>query len=368
MTRIKLKNTPKQVELIQAMADKDSTKAMQAREAFAEFIGPVIQQVLKMQALSPLIYEDWEYSGDNDPEIELDQFYNTGVGHVTVWQQSIAGGLGSNLLTGLTTLKVQTYELDSAVSLLVRNVQRGVLPYVSNALNRMAQEILVYQEYNAFYILLKALGEASTNGTKHVIAATTANVLQLDDFNRLLTRSKRLNVAFNGGTPDRMYSRGATDMIMSPEMMEQIRAFAYQPMNTRAVPNTDDSTALGLPDSVRTQIYNSGGESSIYGINLHEALEMGINQSYNNIFGAVAVGINGPGGAAFATGTDELVLAWDANRKVALRPVNTDLAGNSVGVFVDDQFSRRSGKIGWFTKIVEGRLILDSRFVTGIAV
>lgn len=368
MTRIKLKNTPKQVELIKAMADKDSIKAMQAREAFAEFVGPVIQQVLNLSALSPLIYTDWPYSGDTDPEIELDQFYNAAVGHVTVWQQSIAGGLGTSLVTGLTTLKPQTYELDSAVSLLVRNVQRGVLPYVSNALNRMAQEILVLQEYNAFYVALRALGEGSTNGLKHVIAATTANVLQPDDFNRLMTRAKRINTAFNGGTPDKMYSRGANNMILSPEMMEQIRSLAYQPVNTRAVPNTDESTAVPLPDSIRTSIYNGGGEQSIYGVNLHEALEFGISQAYNNIFAAVAVGINGPGGAAFATATDELVLGFDSSREVLLRPVNTDLDGSTVKVQTDDQFTKRSGKIGWFTKIIEGRLCLDARALSGLVI
>ena len=366
--RIKLKNTPEQVELIKAMADKDATKSMQARQAFAEFVGPVIQQVLNLAALSPLLYTDWPYSGDNDPEVELDQFYNTNTPQVSVWQQSVAGGLGTSTVTGLQTLRLQTYELDSAVSLLVRNVQRGVLPYVSNALNRMSQELIRYQEYNAFYVALRALGEASTDGNKHVIAATTASVLQLDDFNRLLTRSKRINVAFNGGTPDVMYSRGATDMLMSPEMMEEIRAFAYEPMNTRAIPNTDESTAVPLPDSVRSQFFAGSGDTSIYGITLHEGLELGISKTYNDIFAAVASGINGPGGAAFASATDELVLGWDSTREVVIRPVNTDLDGSSVKVEVDDQFSKRSGKIGWFTKLIEGRAVLDARALTGLAV
>ena len=368
MTRIKLKNTPKQVELIKAMADKDSTKAMQAREAFAEFVGPVIQQVLNLSALSPLMYTDWPYSGDNAPEIELDQFYLAPVGSVTVWQQSQAGGLGSSLVTGLQTLRLQTYELDSAVSLLKRNVERGVLPYVSNALNRMSQELLRFQEYNAFYIALRALGEASTDGNKHVIAATTANRLQLDDFNRLLTRSKRLNVAFNGGTPDQMYSRGANNAILSPEMMEEIRSLAYEPVNTTAVPNTDESTAIPASEAIRNEVWRNSGVPSFFGITLHEALEFGISKTYNDIFAAVASGINGPGGAAFASATDELVLLWDSSREVILRPVDTDQEGRSVRVEVDDQWSKRSGKIGWFTKLNEGRAVLDARAIFGIAI
>ena len=47
--RLKLKNTPEQVELIKAMGSKDPAVAREASEAFAAFLGPVVRQVL-MQA------------------------------------------------------------------------------------------------------------------------------------------------------------------------------------------------------------------------------------------------------------------------------------------------------------------------------
>ena len=44
--KLQLKNTPEQVELIKALGSKNPLKAREASEAFAAFLGPVIQQVI----------------------------------------------------------------------------------------------------------------------------------------------------------------------------------------------------------------------------------------------------------------------------------------------------------------------------------
>ena len=56
--RLKLKNTPEQVELIKAMGSKNSIVAREASEAFAAFLGPVIQRVLQQAATAGAIYTD----------------------------------------------------------------------------------------------------------------------------------------------------------------------------------------------------------------------------------------------------------------------------------------------------------------------
>ena len=45
--RLKLKNTPEQVELIKAMGSKNQLVAREAQEAFAAFLGPVVRRVLR---------------------------------------------------------------------------------------------------------------------------------------------------------------------------------------------------------------------------------------------------------------------------------------------------------------------------------
>ena len=43
----------------------------------------------------------------------------------------------------------------------------------------------------------------------------------------MMTRMKRINASFAGGTPSDAYSQGVTDLYVSPEVKANIRAFAY---------------------------------------------------------------------------------------------------------------------------------------------
>ena len=371
--KLKLTETPEQIELIKAMASNNKLTSAEAQEAFAAFVSDITQQVLKQAGTAGLIYSDFTFDEDDSPSIPLDLYYGTDVNHVQVWYQNMAGGLPSSHISGMQELKISTYRLDSAVNVLKKYARRARLDVVSAAITRMAQEILVKQERNAWAVILKALGEASTNvngtATKHTITSTTQNVLQLDDFNRLLTLTKRLNNSFAGGTADPVYSKGVTDLFLSPEMKEQIRGFAYQPMNTRAYPNSDESTAVPLPDSVREGIYRSGGDQEIYGVTLHELNELGLAYKYNVLFGTFATTGIAAAAANFNTTTDEIVIGIDLTRDSYRRAIarNAD-SGATVVTQVDDQWVSRSEKIGWYTSLEEGRVLLDSRSTTALVI
>ena len=368
--QIKLKNTPEQIELIKAMASPDTAKADAARETFAEFIGPIILQVLNLASMAGIIYEDWPYNEDDMPSFPLDLFYGTSANEVKVWQQNAPGGLGSSLVAGLQELILQTYNLDTAVSILEKTVRRGRLPYVAMALNRMSQELLLKQERNAWYIVLQALAQANTNSLAHAQLTDTngsaTGLVQLDDFNNLITRTKRINVAFDkAGTPDVMYSKGATDAFMSPEKVAQIRAFAYQPMNTRSgAVTTSGATSIALPDAIRQEIFENAGLAEIYGVTIHEMLEFGYSAKYNNIFIPIW---NTATSSSLTSANNEVIVAVDRTRKACIRPIaqNSD-NGATLIVKVDDQWPRRSGKLGWFGSLTEGRVVADARALTGL--
>lgn len=371
--KVTLKETQEQIELIKAMGSKNKQVALEAQEAFAAFVSKIAQEVLKQAGTAGLIYSDFTFDEDDSPSIPLDLYYGTDVNHVQVWYQSIAGGLPSSHVAGMQELKFSTYPLNSAVHILKKYARRARVDVVSQAITRMIQEVLVKQELNAWAVVLRALGEASTNvngtATKHTIASTTQNVLQVDDFNRLLTLNKRINVSFAGGTPDTVYSKGVTDMFFSPEMKEQIRAFAYQPMNTRSVPNTDESTAVPLPDAVRQGIFNSAGNQEIFGVSLHELNELGTTQKYNVLFGTFATAGIASAGGNFSTSTDEVIVGIDLSKDSYRRALarNAD-NGGTFSVQVDDQWVSRSEKIGWYGGQEEGRILLDARSTVGIIV
>ena len=373
--KIQFDKNPEQVELIKALASDNKSVALEAQEAFAAFISTVVQQVLLQAGTSSMIYRDIEFNEDDSPSIPLDLYYGQGEGAISVWSQTVGGGLPTNFVQGLQEMKVNTYRLDSAIAMDKRYVRKARLDVVAAGLERMANEILVKQERNAWAVILKVLADASTDGTKHAFRTGSAGTYQLDDMNNLWTLVRRLNSAYTGGTPQALESRGLTDIFVSPEVKAQIRGFAYQPMNTRSgAVLTNGASSLALPDDVRSEIYRGAGTSEIFGVTVHEMNELGTDRKYNTLFDTFAgstqwntYGV--AGGTAFNTTNDELVIGIDSSRNAFLRPVATDsVSGGQIKVLPDDQFLARSAKVGFYSFLEEGRVATDSRAVCGLIV
>ena len=357
--KLKLKNTPEQVELIKAMASRDGNVAREATEAFAAFIGQVVSKVLMQAGTASAVYSDLPYNEDDSPSIPLDLFSNeNSEGYTTVWSQNVAGGLPSSVVEGFSELKVSTYRLDSAVSFLKRYARRGRLDVVSKAVERMTNEVLVKQERNAWAVVLKALAEASTNGADHLVElGSTSGKFTLGGLNSLLTLVKRINTSYAGGSTVDTY--GMTDLFISPEVKEDIRSFAYNQVTNQ---NTD------LPAGVREEIYRGGGQQEIYGIALHELVELGQGRKYNTLFD-VLLAAGGNSAISFnpASDGDEILVGADLSKDAFVRPVAQNSETSSTFTALpDDQFVSRSEKIGFYGSLEEGRVCLDARAIAGI--
>jgi len=357
--KLKLKNTPEQVELIKAMASRDGNVAREATEAFAAFIGPVVSKVLMQAGTASAVYSDLPYNEDDSPSIPLDLFSNeNSEGYTTVWSQNVAGGLPSSVVEGFSELKVSTYRLDSAVSFLKRYARRGRLDVVSKAVERMTNEVLVKQERNAWAVVLKALAEAKTNGADHLVELSgTSGKFTLGGLNSLLTLVKRINTSYAGGSTVDTY--GMTDLFISPEVKEDIRSFAYNQV-------TNQST--DLPAGVREEIYRGGGQQEIYGIALHELVELGQGRKYNTLFDVLlAAGSNSAISFDPASNGDEILVGADLSKDAFVRPVAQNSETSSTFTALpDDQFVSRSEKIGFYGSLEEGRVCLDARAIAGI--
>jgi hypothetical protein len=378
--KIQFEKNPEQIELIKALASDNKTVALEAQEAFAAFISTVVQQVLEQAGTASMIYRDVEFDDEDAPSIPLDLYYGQNEGSVSVWSQTVGGGLPTNFVQGMQEMKINTYRLDSAISMDKRYVRRARLDVVAAGLERMANEILVKQERNAWAVILKLLAEASTQGQSHVVRSSADQTFQIDDMNTIWTLVRRLNAAYTGGTPQAFQSRGLTDLFVSPEVKAQIRSFAYQPMNTRGANGTATSAtnSLALPDSVREQIYRGAGATEIFGVTINEMLELGKNRKYNALFDTFAGSTNyykygTSTGSAFDNGTgasdDELVIGIDASRNAFLRPVAVQSESRGqVKVLPDDQFLSRSQKVGFYSFVEEGRVAVDARAAVGLIV
>lgn len=374
--KIRIQETPEQIELIKACASKDRLIAEEAKAAVAELVGPVISEVINNAPSVSNLYQTLPFSEDDNLSIALDLFHDvTDEDYIRIHSQSVAGGLSSNeLYPAHDELKFKTYSLDSAVSLDKKYLRKGRSIDLSKVFTKMAQEFLLKQEKTSINQLLGALVAASTkvNGSStagnHIINSTTGDQLTLDDFNRLITLSKRLWSSFSSGTPVGGAMVGVTDLLVSPEMVEELRNMAYNPVNTRPGSITSSgATAIPATDEMRAQLMGQAGLPNFFGIGIIEILELGINQRYNKIFSAINVAAGNP--KTFTQASDEILIGIDRSKESLIRPaIREEGISTEVNVMVDDQFVSRQNKLGWYGKIQEGRLVLEDRVLTGIIV
>lgn len=376
--KITLDRTPEQVELVKAMASKNRDVAYEAQTALAEFIGPVLAEVVNAAPTVSNMFTSLQFNSDESPSIPLDLYHDiTDEDYIQVWSQSVPGGLPTNQVApSQSELKFTTYTLDSALSFDKRYASRSRLDVVSKTFTRMAQEVLLKQEKTSASMIMTALANATTNGESHVIRSAQADRFLLSDLNKLFTKAKRINTAWTGGTPAERRGRGITDILVSPEIVEEIRGLAYNPINTVG------SDSIAGTDSMRDAVFNSAGIPEFYGVSIQEYNEMGDGQKWNTTFDVAAGntdydahyvtgGSASPFGedAAGATVAEQIIVGVDLSRESMIRAVATDSeSGDEFSLVADDQFVTRQSKIGYYGSLEEGRMIIDDRVLLGLIV
>ena len=354
--KIQIKRTDEQVALVKAMASKNRETAYEAQAAVAEFMGPILAEVINNAPSLTGLFSSISFDHEDNPSIPLDLYYDvTDEDYITIWSQNVPGGLPTNTVQPTQSeLKFTTYRLDSAVEFDKKYASRSRLDVVAKSMTRLAQEILLKQERTSANLIMGSLAKAKTNNKGHIISAKGTGGLSLADFNNLLAHAKRIHTSWAGGTPVSR-GRGVTDMIVSPEVVAGLRALAYNPVH-------EGASDYAATDSMRDAIYNNAGIPEFYGISLLELNEMGKSQRYNDVFAAVI-----DDAVKFTSSADELVLGIDRASESLIRAVAVDADfGSEFQLSVDDQYSVRQSRIGYYGALEEGRMVLDDRALTGI--
>ena len=384
--KIILKRTDEQVELVKAMASRNRETAYEAQVALAEFIGPVLAEVINNAPTVSNLFTSLQFNAEDNPSIPLDLYYDIfDEDYIKVYSQTVAGGLPQNIVQPLASeLKLATYKLDSAVAFDKKYAAKSRLDVVSKSFTRVAQEVMLKQERTSANLIMTALAQASTGNSStaannyHVFRTAGANRFVLEDLNKLFTKIKRINASFVGGTPSGA-RRGLTDLIVSPEVVEEIRAMAYNPINTAApakLGTANSQTAANAPvvatDAIRDQIFSQAGLPEFYGVSIMEILELGVGKKFNTIFDTVAgsteyAGNGGGAASAFDGSTEEILIGLDRSRDSLIRAVAVDSdTGSEFTLVADDQYTLRQGKIGYYGGLEEGRMVLDNRALVGL--
>jgi hypothetical protein len=375
--KITLKETPEQIQLIQAMASRDPLVRMQAQTSFAEYMGKPLAEAIMQAPTIGNFYTAMSYAKDSNPTIPLDLFSDVNdVGYFSVWSQHADGGLGTNEVKPPSQeMFVDTYKLETAVSFLRKHAAQSRLGVIAKAMSRLGQEILYLQDNFATGPLMNSLANAQTNGLKHVFRVGAADRFLPQDLANIRLRMKRINTSWIKGTPVGAQGK-ITDLLMSPEAAEELRGMAYNAINTKTAPITDAiKDSVSAPESIREKLFESAGMNEFMGVTFHEYNEFGESQRFNTVFKAAAgstlyTTFAGGGSAAFTDASDQLMVGIDRSKECLLRLIASDSeTGSTLDLQADNQFNnigRGQDKIGYYGGMEEGRLVLDVRGLVGL--
>ncbi len=377
-----LKGTPLQKELLRKMGSANKAESWEAQEAIAKFITAPVLQAIQEASLAPLVYKDLEFDADDNPTIPLDLYYNENyVGQYSIWTSTTADGLASNLVDVPTKeLQVQMYDMKSAISFNKKHALKGRLNVLSDSMIKFKDEFVHLQNVNSFNPILAGLATGavlrgknvafSTSGSKKNVLRSSGSTLQMKDFSDLIAHHKKLNISQFGGTPANYRGMAGYKMMVSYDVMSQIREFSFNPIRSDASASTSNSTSL--PESEREKIFSSAGASSLFGIEIFELAELGLSNSFNTIFDTYAgsnsfLRADGANGSTFDTATDEILILVDSNSNAFRRCVSLNPENNSqLTILPDDQFTARSKKLGFWAEITESYVVLDQRKCVGL--
>lgn len=361
---ITLKRTEEQLELLKAMGSRNRDVAYEAQAAIGSFMGPVLAEVINNAPVMSNLFTTLSFNPDDNPSLPLDLYYDiTAEDYIQVYSQSMPGGLPTNHVAPTASeLKFATYTLDSAVSFDKKYAAKSRLDVVGKTFTRVAQEILLKQERTSANLILGTLADTQSAATSHVIESKFAGRFLLADLNALITRSKRVNESWSGGTPVTKRS-GVTDLLVSPEVVEDIRSMAYNPINDKTgagtIPTNKHDAWIAAPDDIRRGLFNDSGEmASFFGVNLMEVYQLGQGEQFTNIFAGLGT-----------LSRNDIVIGLDRSRESLFRAVVLDSdSGSEFTLLADDQYSVRQSKIGYYGAVEEGRMVLDKRCVFGVEV
>lgn len=379
--KMKIERTPAQIALAHQLGSKTSkADSIAAAEAIATVVSQPLLKVIQQAPVFSNFYSRETYGPDEAPTIPLTPLFDVRApGYMLVWSASAPGGLATNHMQGANDLVVQTRNYNGAADVDKKWVrsQQPRLNVISDALTRLAQEVLIKENRDATTVLMASLANSFVDGNNantapanyQIVRSATAGVFQLDDFNTMMIKYRRMISSWLGGTPG-IARPNLTDLCGSPEWMGQLRSIAYQPQNTRGVPNSDESTALAAPDAVRNDVFNKAGIPSMFGIDFHEFNELGVGQIYNNLFATYAtgtyVGNGGVGSTTFNSASEQVVIGLNLDWFDLVSLTQTDEAGSEWSLIADDQYPLRSDKIGWYGSKNSGYVSVDNRGKLGL--
>jgi len=325
--------TPEMRELLLASGDNDANKAILAQRQLAmALMLPLRQGILDGDIVGPMgIFTSLDFSNNNKVEFPLDFISPGSEDEYSAFTIPNYGRIPEKHVEG-DYVTVPTYDVGAAIDFHLKYARDARWDILSRAMQVMEAMFRRKMNLDAWRCIL-------ATGVDRNLLVNDSTAPAGFFTKRLVSLMKTQMRRSGGGNLASLNPIELTDIFTSPENMEDIRTW--------------DLTQID--DVTRRQVFlasGNGGLSNIFGVDLHELTELGVNQTFQTYFTNL--------GGSLAASDTELVIGLDL----------TDNAGSSfvmpikapLEIFEDPTLhrQRRQGYYGWQE---HGFAILDNRKV-----
>lgn len=320
------------LELLKQTASSDPSIRCQAQFEFAQALQTPLREGMLVGDVVRGLFESMPLEPGAVAEFPLDLLApGTESSHVAYTMPN-AGKIPYRQVEG-DYVQLPTYRIANSIDWLLRYAECANWNIIQRAMRVFEAGFVKKINDDGFHTLLGAAVDRNV-----LVYDADANVGQLTK--RLISLMKTTMARNGGGNTATIGRSKLTDVIMSPECVEGIRNWG--------IDQVDEFT--------RREIYVAGDGSDVlmrvFGVNIHELIEFGEGQEYQNFF-------NNQLGAALNANTAqdvELILGLDLSQNDSfVMPIRKE-----VEVSTDDNLHRH-GRAGVYGSAELGFAVLDAR-------
>jgi hypothetical protein len=320
-------NDPVLADVLQRASSTDRAEALIAQRELAKGLELPLRQGILAGNVIDGIFAPIPLPPGSAPEFPLDVLAPGTEKEFVAYTIPYHGRIPERTLEG-DYIMVPTYEVGSSIDWPLRLAQRARWDIVARALEIFEASFVKKLNNDGWHTLLAA-------GADRGIVVFDANAGSGRFTLRLISLMQQAMRRHAGGNTTSTRGGRLTDIYMSVEALEDMRSW----------------TLADVDEITRREIFTSeqGAINRIYNVNLHDLIEFGVDQEYQNYY------LNDLH-ATLAAGDLELVVGLDMQRNDSfVMPVTSELE-----VFEDDNMhrQRRAGVYGWAE---HGFAVLDNR-------
>jgi hypothetical protein len=329
--------TPEMKEILRKSGDSNSEVALAASyELATSALLPLRQGVLYGNILDG-IYDMVEFDNTAVIEFPLDFLAPGTEKNFVAYSIPNHGRIPERHIEG-DIVRIGTYEIGSSIDWLLKYARDARWDIVGRAMTVLMSTFIKKLNDDGFRTILAA-------GVDRNVVVYDANAVAGSFTKRLISLMQQVMRRSYGGNTTSINRGHLTDVMMSPEALEDVRNWSY----------------AELDEITRREVFVSGdGQiNRIFGVNLHDLDEFGVGQQYQNFY------TNSLGGTLAASDV-ELVVGLDLSgtpggNGTFIMPIREKLQ-----IFPDPGLhrQRRAGFYGWqeqgFTVLDNRRVVLGS--------